>query len=501
MNQPPNPPTDQPLRIAVWCAVSSKPQAAQDKTSLPDQEAAGRKFAAAIGGHVVRVYTVPGHTRDVIFWSDAEAAMDAYRQLRLDCQAHTFDVLFALDPDRLGRDPALSNQVISLVEKSGAEVYLASAPHPIGQATIGHRYVYAIQTVRAQEDQITRTRHSARGMRARVRHGLPANHWPIGYLPVRDARGETTTATLDPDLAPAVQLATRLFLAGEPYSHIISALDHSPYHPPRARRWGYSTVHRILHNDTYAGLPTWGDARPPQPSDRYPALWPPDTHAAIVRERARRSERRNRRSKSTGSPLAGVVFCARCGYIMTRHRHHHNYSTYSLRCSKHNRKSITGQPCHPNYVSERAIVQAITGYLATLTDPAGLDHALTHVDDTAPLQEELAAVEHHLDDLATRRHRLALALAAGHVDPQIYRAADDQLLEDVLTLEAQRQHLQTLLAAAPDLAARRAALEALIPIFPDLIHHTPAPRIRTLLQNAGLRVECEAGAITSIRLT
>ena len=38
-----------PLRIAIWCAVSSKPQAADDKTSLQDQEAAGRKFAAALG--------------------------------------------------------------------------------------------------------------------------------------------------------------------------------------------------------------------------------------------------------------------------------------------------------------------------------------------------------------------------------------------------------------------------------------------------------------------
>jgi hypothetical protein len=67
MNQSAEPQSS--LRIAIWCAVSSKQQA--DKTSLDDQE-------------------------------------------------------------RLGRDPALSNQVYSLVEKSRTEVCLHTAPHTVG---------------------------------------------------------------------------------------------------------------------------------------------------------------------------------------------------------------------------------------------------------------------------------------------------------------------------------------------------------------------------------
>jgi len=40
---------DRPLRIAIWCAVSSKPQAAHDKDSLADQERQGRAWAAMAG--------------------------------------------------------------------------------------------------------------------------------------------------------------------------------------------------------------------------------------------------------------------------------------------------------------------------------------------------------------------------------------------------------------------------------------------------------------------
>jgi len=42
-------PPHRPLRVAIWCAVSSKPQAAEDKDSLTDQERRGRAWAAMAG--------------------------------------------------------------------------------------------------------------------------------------------------------------------------------------------------------------------------------------------------------------------------------------------------------------------------------------------------------------------------------------------------------------------------------------------------------------------
>jgi DNA invertase Pin-like site-specific DNA recombinase len=486
--------TDPPPRLAIWCAVSSKPQA--DRSSLADQEAAGRTFAAAVEGHVVRVYSV-AHTRDIIFWSDAEAEMQAYRQLREDCQHHTFDVLWALDVDRLGRDPALSNQVISLVEKNGGEIYLASAPHPIGHVSTGQRYLYSIQSVRAKEDQDLRTYRLGQGIAARVRGGLPANHWPLGYRPIPGPDGAAATAEPDPGLAPAVELITSRFLAGEPYAAIVRALNASPYHPPRARRWTYSVVWKVVHNDVYAGVITWGDVQSPDPSPHFPHLWDPATHAAVIRERARRTQ--HPRDKSAGSPLAGVVFCGKCGYQLTRHKN--RSGSYSLRCSKHNRASVTGEPCHPNHIPEQEVISALSAHLRDLVTPAALDEALVTLDLAAPLDDRLAEGDRRLADLATRRERLALTLAAGKMDPQIYRRADDLLLADVDVLNREHANLQTQLAAIPSIDDRRAALLALADLLPHLVTAAPSVRVRTLLQNAGLHVTVEAGAITSIDLT
>ena len=488
--------TPPPPRIAIWTAVSSKPQAGPDKTSLQDQEAAGRQLAQAVGGHVVAVYSVPGHSRDLIFWHDAEASMPAYAQLRQDCADHIFDVLFALDPDRLGRDPALSNQVISLVEKSGAEVYFASAPHPIGQASTAQRYIYAIQSVRAAEDQTLRIHRFRAGIEARVTRGLCSSHWPLGYRPIPGPNGRIATAEPHPDLAPAVLLATKLFIEGLPYTRIAQALNASPYHPPRGSRWAYSTVQKMMANDVYAGFPHFDHVEPEYPSPHYPALWDPDTHAAVIRERNRR--RRDRYNKTAGSPLAGVVFCARCGHQMSRQLAHHKH--WWLRCTKHAHRSHTGVSCHRNYIREDRVVAHIATYLAALATPAALDAALIITDDTTQLHQEISALGDHLAELEVRRQRLALALAAGQMDPQVYRSADDLLLADVVATRSRLLDLQVLLAAAPDPAQRRAALEALAAIFPDLVATAPPVRTRTLLQNAGLRVEIEAGAITSIRL-
>ena len=276
------PPTDRPLRVGIWTAVSSREQAADDKASLPDQEQAGRDLAAALNACVVAVYRVPGHTRDIWDWHEAETDIPAYRALREDLQAGRLDLLWILDPDRAGRDPALAQQMFSLANKSGCEIYTATAPHPIGQQSPGHRYLYAIQAVRAGEDQALRVRRYHSGMTNRVHvRGLIPNNCPFWLDPVRDpVTGKTTAYRLN-DRAAALDLLTGLYLAGESYTEITRRLNASPYPPPAAGRWCVSTVRHILTHDTPAGLISLAGVPRPEPSPAVPARWDPATFAAV----------------------------------------------------------------------------------------------------------------------------------------------------------------------------------------------------------------------------
>lgn len=229
-----------PFRVGIWAAVSSREQAADDKASIPDQIAAGEAFAAAIGGQVVARYVVPGHTRAIVLWQDAEAEMPAYRQFREDVQAGRLDVLHVVDEDRLGRDPALSAQVISLLERQGGEVYAADTPHTIGAKTISHRYISAIKGVRAAEDNQLRVYRMRSGMRSRIlKRGLHPGNWPAGYQPVRDAGGRVCGAEFS-EHKDSVVMITALFLSGLSYKAIARRMNEGPYRSPsgRAARFG-----------------------------------------------------------------------------------------------------------------------------------------------------------------------------------------------------------------------------------------------------------------------
>jgi DNA invertase Pin-like site-specific DNA recombinase len=170
-------------RIAIFASVSTPQQAAVEKDSLPSQIRDGTAWADGIGD-VVATYKVPGHSRKFIFYQDAEAAMEAYRQLRQDAEAKRFDILWCRSRDRLGRTAALISQVEAIVQAAGAEVYSAAMPHELGHSTeTSAIFMSAIEGASAQAENVERIRRHRSGMRARIGRGLPSM-WPVGYRPI-----------------------------------------------------------------------------------------------------------------------------------------------------------------------------------------------------------------------------------------------------------------------------------------------------------------------------
>lgn len=457
----------------------------------------GGRSANSIGepALVVAVYRVPGHSRDILFWQEAEAKIAAYRELREDIENGRLDVLFALDPDRLGRDPALAQQAISLVERNGAEVYFASSPHQVGHKSIAHRYISAIQSVRAGEDQALRTHRQAMGLRARVKRGLHPHHWPHGYRPVRDPTGTVIGAEFDPEKIAAVRNMTSLFLEGRSYYSVQKHLNQSAHRPPVSSRWAYSTVQDILKNDVYAGFPSWGTARPKTPSDRFPALWDPPTHAAIIRERRRR---RVVYPPGRGGPLTGVAFCLRCGGKMGRAKS--RQGVRCLRCNTQSDRIRKGGSCHGNHISESQTITAVAAYLAELTTAEAQEVALSRIAPSPGREAELEATERRAQALEAQRKRIALVLATGDMEVSIYREADRELLERLEIARAQAAEARAELEALPDREARRAALEAVLEGFAQALAEDEPVRVSTLLQNAGIRVYIENGEVITVTL-
>jgi len=487
-------------RLAIFTSVSTPAQAAVEKDSLPSQLRDGHTFAASIGATVVATYQVPGHTRKYIFYTDAETDIPAYAQLRADCAAHTFDVLWCRARDRLGRTDALIAQIEAIVTAAGAEVYSALLPHPLGQPSEASTlYLSAVERAQAQVENIQRTRRRDIGIRARVRRGLPHCRWPYGYRPIKDPDGHTIAGEFVPGEIEAVRLATGLFLAGLGIHTIARRLNATPYKPRRSPRWAMTSVRNILYNDRYAGLITYGPHLvATDPSPAYPAAWDPATHRAILQERARR----RRGGHPRVSPISGLVVCNRCGCAMElNHPHRH----YNYRCYTHANRRALGRSCHTNTIRAATLLDAIQQTLLSLRDPTTLDALLAGAaPGRAPLEAQRAHLLVTIAALKQKRERLALAFADQTMTADVYRDADDLLLNDLQTATRQLTDVGDRLATQPTPEDHRAALEDLLATLtadPGWLRTGPVDQVHAALARTGLRLYIENGHLLRITIT
>ncbi len=487
---------DSPLRVAVWCAVSSIGQAAEDKISLPEQEAAGRAFAQAVGGTVVRVYHVE-HTREYLDYQLASAEMDAYAQLDEDCRRQVFDVLWTRSRDRLGRTMSLILATEGRVQRAGAEVFSAAMPHQIGKSTgDANNLMAALESWQAQRELSELRRRTRSGIRNRVHRGLAGTRWPYGYRPIRDSIGRSIGAEFD-DRINAVRMATEMFLNGESYRAIQQALDQSPWKPPRSEQWSHAHVRRMLSCDTYAGIVRWGAASASDPSTKFPALWDEQTFRAVQIERQVRQE--HARRKGEPSPLNGVAYCIRCGRAMNRYYYSWPRAERGLRCSTHSRTKDLKQSCHVNRILEQDVLDFLYEYLASLIDPQRFAEVLSAHQPGADLQRQLEDAKKRVADVEARRTRLGLGFASGVVKAEVYQLADAQL-EDELNrvlgfladLERQRQ-------SQPTREERAASLRAVLDRL-DALFGQPPSEVAATLRRIGLRVWVGEGVIQRVEL-
>jgi len=179
------------------------------------------------------------------------------------------------------------------------------------------------------------------------------------------------------------------------------------------------------------------------------------------------------------------------------------WTTY-YRCRTHADKRTTGTPCHPNYIQISTLLEALQQLLERLRDPAILQQLLQDGTDRGQLQRDRAALEARIQPIQKKRERLALAFSDGTMQPDIYRAADDHLLEDLAGLVRRRDHLAGRLATLPSAADLRANIQHILAqthLDPNWLRNAPPLQTRTALYNAGIRIYVLQNHITRITIS
>jgi hypothetical protein len=324
------------MRYAIWAAVSSKPQASEDKASLPSQVDRCRQAGEAHGWtETAGPFIVPGKSRTrLISLRDAEAAIPELHAMLNAAQQRRFDVLITVDLNRF-RD--LMDQVFLALAGYGVQLYALQTPlEPVPP----DRYsIEAAQTARqlvginmiTSSAEITQIRLKYRnGLPLRIRSGLPFQ-LPYGYTYHRTGkRNEDRLAVPQPvstETSVLLDMKDRL-LAGQSTRQIIDSLHARGIPGPSGGVWHPQTVRDLLRNPFYAGQVRFGvssilrDTRTgttrklrrgiptESATGKHTPLWDLETHQRILGEIRRRSK--NYRGRSNNQ-FTGLMKCGSCG--------------------------------------------------------------------------------------------------------------------------------------------------------------------------------------------
>jgi hypothetical protein len=240
--------------------------------------------------------------------------------------------------------------------------------------------------------------------------------------------------------------------------------------------------------DTYAGLVSFNDVVVESDEALLPRVWDEETFAAVLRERRRRSQPRGY-NRHGSRPLAGVAVCRRCGGPMYSDNYHGYAHGPKLYCGNHYRR--VRPACHPNFVHESILLDALADYLAEYADPQRIAELVVDQDQSAGLRLELDDAQKALSALQEQRRRLGLAYAEGVMDLDVYSELDVDIGDRLAVAQDQVAELERLIEAMPDAAQRAAALEELSVSFRELLRENDPHRVATLLQNAGVWIAVE----------
>lgn len=331
------------MRYAILAAVSTKEQAASDRTSLPNQINDARAAGQAKGwSETAGPFEVPGHSRTrYINLRDAENAIPALRALLDSASRGEYDVLIMQDHDRLR---SILRAVYYSLCDYGVQLYsLAQQVEPVPPdqydpyANDSAEIYIGVSEIKSASENSRMRRKYRSGMRDRVRvHGLPVQV-PYGYsYPPRLKRDDKPVPAPDPELVPHLVQLKNLLLQGKSIRQLIDYLNENELIPPRSHIWHPQTVRDILKNPFYAGQvrfevsKTVKDRRRNRVSrDRshpenaitapgqHQTLWTLDEHKQIVAEFRRRAK--NYRGRQNNQ-FTGLLHCGECGAPLWRYQ-------------------------------------------------------------------------------------------------------------------------------------------------------------------------------------
>jgi len=232
---------------------------------------------------------------------------------------------------------------------------------------------------------------------------------------------------IDPKTAPIVQRIFRECLSGKGLKAITRSLNADGLTSRTGKKWGTTSIEKILHNEAYTGTLVWGrrtknhgqagnSALLQRTEDAWPVIV---DRATFTQAQAKLSGRApsaiHPRRVGSAYLLSGIIRCGVCGAAMVGQGSSPRYRYYMCGNARRKGREVCSSPILPSDKIEGLVVDRIKDYILTeenlkeLVRLTNEELAQTSSED----RERLGILEGQIADVGSRLGKLYDALETG----------------------------------------------------------------------------------------
>ncbi len=309
------------MKVALYARVSSERQ--DIDLSIAAQLKALREYALRNGHEVVKEYIDKAESGRSI---DRPAFKEMIATVHQ--KSSSFQAILVWKLSRFARNREDSIVYKSLLRRHG--VQLISINEPLEDTPAGKLLEGVIEVI----DEFYSTNLAqdvVRGQRENAERGFSnGGKPPYGYVhvKVKDGPKLRTKFEIDSKTAPIVQRIFRECLSGKGLKAIVRSLNADGLTSRTGKKWGTTSIEKILHNEAYTGTLVWGrrtknhgqagnSALLQRTEDAWPAIV---DRATFSQAQAKLSGRApwaiHPRRVDSAYLLSGIIRCGVCGAAM-----------------------------------------------------------------------------------------------------------------------------------------------------------------------------------------
>lgn len=400
-------------------------------------------------------------------------------------EKQTYSGVLCMDIDRLARGDTIDQGIIARAFKMSKTKIITPKKIYDPTSEFDEEY-FEFELFMARREYKIISRRIQRGRIESAKEGrYIGGTAPYGYTRVKIKKDKGYTLEINPDEAKVVQLIFETYLNGDGKSLIAKQLDGLGIRPRNGQKWSGETIINILKNPVYIGKVRWGYRKNTKELTNgnviihreknencilVDGVHPPiisEEDFNLVQENIKRRTRAPLKADLTlKNPLSGLIFCGKCGAVMTRLGENSHCKCATLKCS--NRYCDTVASKLP--LVENAVIDFLTNWI---------EEYKINVERNSPMLPK-STLDVYKNNLA------ALTAELEAVGKQINKTYDF-LEQEIYSIEVFKERIESLSAKKSQLTDKISETEEEIRKFQErlAIHENFIPHFEHVLEVYG----------------